>query len=259
MIVEYELIENTSKIYYNGSKWQSNNCGEFAIIGKTDRSRLEKNGYEHHDHYLCQFNDETKVVAVSNHIKGGKVKNPNHPNVYGVGYFGQGEWESRDLDNMTKEYNAWIRMLQRCYDEKLQEKEPTYKGVTVDIRWHNFQVFCEDIQHLEGYQDWKTSNTLELDKDILCESLNISPKIYSKNTCLFITKKENRYHRNKESILTGLTYVAHRIKDGYEEEFVHQTEFAKKWDLIKQGVYNCIKGKAKKHKGWTFKVKELLN
>ena len=46
-------------------------------------------------------------------------------------------------------------MLQRCYDKKYQEIQPTYKGITVNSRWHNFQVFCEDIQYLEGYQDWK--------------------------------------------------------------------------------------------------------
>ena len=32
---------------------------------------------------------------------------------------------------------------------------------------------------------------LELDKDILCEKLNIYPKIYSPETCMWITKREN--------------------------------------------------------------------
>lgn len=32
---------------------------------------------------------------------------------------------------------------------------------------------------------------LVIDKDILCTKLNIRPKIYSPETCLWITKKEN--------------------------------------------------------------------
>lgn len=145
-------------------------------------------------------------------------------------------------------------MIIRCYDEKYQEKQPTYKGITVDQKWHSFQVFCEDIQFLEGYQDWKNSDSLELDKDILCENMNISPKIYSKDTCLFITKVKNNYY--KKLVLTGLKYVAHRVSDGYEEEFENQTEFARKWDLTKQGINYCVKGKTKVHRGWKFKIKE---
>lgn len=130
-------------------------------------------------------------------FRNGKIKNPNYPSVYNVGYIGEGKWESGNSNKKTKEYETWKKMLQRCYDKKYQEKQPTYKDITVDARWHNFQNFCEDIQNLDGYKDWKNNNGMELDKDILCNILNISPKIYSKDTCMFVTKEKNNLYREK--------------------------------------------------------------
>lgn len=28
----HNTIENTSRVYFNGSKWSSNNCGDFVIV-----------------------------------------------------------------------------------------------------------------------------------------------------------------------------------------------------------------------------------
>lgn len=112
-------------------------------------------------------------------------------------------------------------------------------------------MFCEDIQHLKGYDEWNVKN-YELDKDIICDKLKIYPKIYSKDTCMFIPKSDNGTYSN----LTGLTYIATRISDSYEEEFMVMTVFANKYNLQQQGISSCIRKKTKQHKGWTFRIKE---
>ena len=38
---------------------------------------------------------------------------------------------------------------------------------------------------------------LVLDKDIICEKENISPKIYSPKTCMWVTVAENNNEMNK--------------------------------------------------------------
>src|SRR5690606_7744039 len=107
----------------------------------------------------------------------------------------------------TKEYATWLHMLNRCYSEKLHESNQSYKSVIVCNRWHCFQNFCDDIQLLIGYEEWKTGSGYELDKDILCEKLSISPKIYSLETCMFISKRENISESTSRKNLTGLTYI----------------------------------------------------
>ena len=245
---QYELRENTSKIYFNGSVWESVNCGKFKIIGHTNKFRIDKRGYKLFESFLCEFNDGTIVESQFSNIRLGNIKNPNSISVFGVGYLGIGKWKSKNDKKVTKEYRLWVGMLRRCYSEKFHKKYPTYKDCTVIERWHNFQNFCEDIQELEGYNDWRNIIALELDKMILCNAMGIFPKIYSKDTCIFITKKEN--------LETGLTYISHRISDSYEEEFSSQIDFAEKWNLSNHCIVECLSGRQKIHKGWTFKVKE---
>lgn len=145
-------------------------------------------------------------------------------------------------------------MIRRCYSEKFLNEYPSYKGVTVCERWHNFQKFCEDIKCLRGYDEWKSELGYELDKDILCDKLNIYPKIYSPETCMFISKKENVSESTSRKNLTGLSYIG-ISPDGKEYEFTNQQNFAKLHNLRTSLVSACINNRRNHHKGWTFKVK----
>ena len=98
----------------------------------------------------------------------------------------------------------------------------------------------------------------ELDKDILCQNMNISPKIYSPQTCMFISKKENISEATSRRNLTGLTYIGFS-PEGNEYEFKNQMEFALNHNLSNGLVSACINKTRDQTKGWTFKVKELLN
>ena len=108
----------------------------------------------------------------------GKHKRLNK--VYGFGEYTEGEYSSRIEGKKTTEYNAWTAMLQRCYDEKLHKKHPSYRECYVCDEWLNFQNFAGWFRknYIDGYQ---------LDKDLLVKG----NKIYSPEACCFIPQEIN--------------------------------------------------------------------
>jgi hypothetical protein len=230
-----------SKIYKIGSKWNTKFKECFEIIKKEDKS-----GY-----YTGRFSDGSIMTCCITNIKNGLIKHPNYKSICNIGYVGEGICNSV---NSKKEYRLWNNMIKRCYDEKYHKRYPTYVGCSVDERWHNFQLFFQDICFLKNYNEWKSDtnkiNIWKLDKDILIKG----NKMYSKNTCMFVTNKENNARGNKKSTLTGLTYKAVRLSDNYKELFNNQKEFCEKYNLTRGSVNLCIHNKRNYHKGWIFEV-----
>lgn len=87
-------------------------------------------------------------------------------------------------------YMLWFDMLRRCYDEKqlARNRGKSYANVIVCDRWFYLKNFAEDIAKLEGYDKWLLGNSMALDKDI---SAQVATKVYSPNTCKFVTTEEN--------------------------------------------------------------------
>lgn len=87
-----------------------------------------------------------------------------------------------------KIYKTWQSMLQRCYASKNLEKNPTYVGCSVAKEWHSFMNFRAWVltQDFEGKQ---------LDKDLLYPG----NKVYSKDTCVFISKALNGFMTESKS------------------------------------------------------------
>ena len=77
-------------------------------------------------------------------------------------------------------YVTWADMLVRCYSEKCQLKNPTYKGCSVCDEWLTFSGFKAWMEE----QDWQDK---QLDKDLLKDG----NKIYSPEYCLFVDRKIN--------------------------------------------------------------------
>jgi len=113
-------------------------------------------------------------------VKRGRVKNPYHKAVYGIGYIGVGIHRTTSNGKPTKTYQKWIGMLERCYCKKSIIRNPTYIGCSVHEDWHNFQVFAEWFK--ENYKEG-----FHLDKDILVKR----NKVYSSKTCVFVPQELN--------------------------------------------------------------------
>ena len=152
-------------------------------IDRTGETNISKEGcvmkiveYNNYNDIIIQFEDEHKyrVHAQYKDFKKGKCKNPFFASVFGYGYLGtdkegnvpkttelkEGKW------CITWEYNKWQGMLRRCFDNKLKEKEPTYKDVTCCERWLCFANFLEDFEILKQEYNWDDDIKLNLDKDI---------------------------------------------------------------------------------------------
>ena len=117
-------------------------------------------------------------------FKKGNIKCPYERRAYGNGFLGEGKYKMSENGRLTDKYTIWYNMLMRCYDPKYQEKEPTYKGCTVEDFWLNFQNMCRWLE--ENYYEIP-GEKMCLDKDIL----NKGNKIYSRDTCIFVPQRIN--------------------------------------------------------------------
>lgn len=94
---------------------------------------------------------------------------------------------------MCPYYKTWASMLNRCYSAKFQERYPTYAGCTVSEDWHVFSNFRAWMKK----QDWEG---FHLDKDLLFQG----NKIYSADTCVFVSRVANNFTIDSGASIGGL-------------------------------------------------------
>ena len=143
------------------------------------------------DVYFPEYNwvfEHTQYSA----FKRGNIKCPYEPRYYGKGYLGEGKYKMSENGKHTYEYLIWHSMLMRCYDPKLQEREPTYKGCAVEEHLFNFQNMGKWLD--ENYYE-VPGEKMHLDKDIL----NKGNKIYSKETCIFVPERINTLFTKRDN------------------------------------------------------------
>lgn len=152
--------------------------------------------------------------------------------VYGIGI--------SDVKNPDrKAYTVWVDMLRRCYSPPYQERYPTYKGCSVDPRWHYLSNFLQ--WHHNNYEPGR-----QLDKDL------ISPgnKIYGPDTCLYISKELNLFFTLRGND-RGNCVVGVRIrKNNKTNPYVANVRKGKKllhvgYYPTEQQAYNAYKNKKK--------------
>lgn len=133
---------------------------------------------------------------------------------------------------------AYNNMLDRCYKpSKIAYKDYGAKGVTVCNEWLDRKT------GFKAFKEWSESNGyqegLVCDKDYLCDKLGISPKIYSPNTCTWMTREENSALTSKLTNEQQLELVAK-----YPETSIK--ELAKEYGYTYQGILYILE----KHKAY---------
>ena len=155
-----------------GKVCKSSNSGDFKVLKYDDSRNVEiqflKTGFE--------------TTVRLEHIKNGNVKDPYLPSVYGVGIIGA-KYPSRVNGVLTKEYELWTHMLQRCYSDTYKKKRPTYEGCGASDNFKSYEYFYEWCNNQIGFG----SEGWHLDKDLLVKG----NKIYSESTCVFIPAEIN--------------------------------------------------------------------
>lgn len=138
-------------------------------------------------------------------------------------------------NNLMKAKRLWNDMQTRCYNTKLHNRFPEYKGCTICDYWmkdkERFYKWVEENYYMIGDEQ------MDLDKDILCKG----NKVYSPETCVFVPHTINTlllnckrkrgkyplgvsYERSKNRYRASLNVDGKNVKLGYyntpEEAFL---------------------------------------
>lgn len=163
--------------------------------------------YNNYSDIWIEFQDEYKIKIHTNYsnFKKGNVKNPYDRTVCEIGYIGEGKYKIKENKGITKAYETWSNMIQRCYDpyELNKNKNLAYIDCYVCDEWLCYQNFAE--WYYNNYYDIEGKD-LRLDKDILVKG----NKIYNPNTCIFVPSRINNLFTKSDKArgrcLIGVTY-----------------------------------------------------
>jgi len=181
-----------------------------------------------------------------------KAKQTNLPSCGCVELANKTKHGFRKAKDTHPAYKAYRGMMSRCYDKNC----PNYKwygavGVTV----------CDDWKgNPEAFVKWAINSGwrkgLHLDKDILCKENNITPPIYSPQTCqwvkpqvnvAFATNRDNYgKHPNVRLSHAQVREIEHKYFSGEE---TNQSELARQYGLLSPSSIGRIIRLAKKRKG----------
>ena len=162
------------KIFEKGERYTSNYGTEIELLQRVDKCR-----------WMCLIvgTGLTCVINQSQTRSGTGFVTPVCKTVYGVGYYGKGNFVCRDTHGVvTDEYSAWANILKRCYtDYKGNDAPESYRGVEVCSEWHNYQTFAE--WYTCGTGKFIEHNIVpKIDKDLKSKGM----KLYSPSTCCFL-------------------------------------------------------------------------
>lgn len=178
-----------------GRIYESNNFGKFIILGEIISVFDEWKDRKFKIRFL---NTGYETVVSYNAIRHGNVKDKFATTIANVGYIGA---DIKISDSQYIElYKSWNDMINRCYNRKDNDYYAYgLVGVSVEPAWFSFYNFYQDTILLPGYDNkLKYPNIYQLDKDYLQFKIPKSKRIYSKDTCIWISKYDNIMIMNRE-------------------------------------------------------------
>lgn len=139
------------------------------------------------------------------YILNGQIKDPYYPSIYGVACCGNQRTQNYNSTNDLPEYKIWRGMISRCYNaENKSYNRYGGKGVGVCERWLCYEYFYQDLPQIPGYSMWKMyPNIYRLDKDTLQQNVDDCNKVYSPETCMFISARDNCLEMHKRRAING--------------------------------------------------------
>lgn len=173
------------------------NCGELAYIVE----------YNSSTDVTVQFHKTSELVKTTygKFVRGG-VKSHFTPSVYGVGIVGL-EPVINENGKIIDSYASWKSMLLRCYNKKYQQKQPSYIGCKV----------CEEWLYYPNFKAWYCNNYYEVDGEKMCLDKDIlvkGNKIYSPETCIFVTSKINHLFIKSKASRGNCPIGVHQYTNG---------------------------------------------
>ena len=138
-------------------------------------------------------------------------------------------------------YRAWKAMVQRCYSKSFLKNNPAYGGCSVCEEWKYFSNFKAWMET----QDWEGKH---LDKDLLVAN----NKVYSQETCIFISKTVNSFMTERHNDRGVYPIGVYWSKD--KQKFVAQCNNPFTGDRGYLGTFDTPE---EAHKAWLKRKLEL--
>lgn len=170
----------------------SNNFGPFMILEKLNRKNLNSN------HIMVKIKfiatGTIKEVRLADALVG-NIRDEYKRNIHGVACKG-------NASSYHIAYNMWENMINRCYNPNdIRYELYGAQGVTVCDKWLCFEYFLEDLPLIDGYDLWLNNRgKYQLDKDYKQMNLPKNKKVYSLETCCFLSNSENSRIASYENI-----------------------------------------------------------
>lgn len=141
----------------------------------------------------------------------------------------------------TPEYRVWTDMKKRCLNPNyIGYKNYGGRGIKICDRWLNFENFFEDMGNKpEG---------------LMLERMDNDGN-YESGNCKWATRKEQNNNKRdyKERIMGKVQYwfYGHSLN---EELIIENNmhKMARYFELDPRHISDCLNGKRKTHKGWSF-------
>lgn len=197
--------------------------------------------YNNSHNVVVEFQDEYGFKAnttYQNFIKG-EIKNPYFPDVFGVAMIGS-KYPSRINGVKTKEYKTWISMFQRCYDDAVKTRHPTYKSAICCNEWLVYENFYEWLHRQENFEKWINGDKWCIDKDILVKR----NKVYSPETCCLVPNSVNVLFTKRDNFRGDLPIGVCKYKDKFRAQC--QNPFSGEKEYL--GLYETPKQAFKTYK-----------
>lgn len=156
--------------------------------------------------FLDEHNYVVKNTTYSN-FKNGQIKNPFDKSIYGIGYLGDGNNQTKINGKRVRAYNVWHEMVARCHEESRSFKYGSYYDIcSVCREWLCYNTFADWYEK----NKYECEGRLHLDKDILYPG----NKVYSPYTCLLVPQRINMLFSNKPN-KRGLPNGISKLASGY--------------------------------------------
>ena len=197
-----------------GKTFDSNNYGKFTVLSEAKEVFIPEDRQYCEKRYKVQF-ENTGGIAYTTRtcIRKGQVKDRYLPVASGLGYLGDIPYGSyaEDADHYEY-YKVWLDMLRRCYNPNYW----FYKGygglgITVDPRWYNFSVFYNDAKYTLPNCEKKLAypKRFQLDKDYMQRDMPKPKRIYSINTCMWLSDIDNMFMVGIDNSISGYCGVGY--------------------------------------------------
>lgn len=176
---------------------------------------------------VVEFQDEYryKINTIYANFKNGCVKNPYYPSLYSVGILGA-KYSARINGKFMREYYTWAHIIERCFNENLKTKQPSYINIKCCDEWLNYEKFYEWLHSQPNFDKWYNGKRWAVDKDIL----NKGNKVYSPENCCLIPQNVNCLFLKREA-QRGDYPIGVRYKDGRFTASCHNPFTNKKEEL----------------------------